>query len=115
MWGQASKDPRFRADSVPEGDFNPRKAYAEWKLTIDEALKHPTYWDSAPNKNEYGAYEAYHQNLAKQMGMTPAELQGKMWVGGGKETGLGSDTETFLRTSQSACSIPRLNAAWISR
>ncbi len=29
--------------------------------------------------------------------MTPAELQEKMWVGGGEDTGLGSDKETFLR------------------
>jgi hypothetical protein len=98
MLGQASKDPRFLATSVEGSDFNPRKAFAEGNLTMDEALKHPTYWESAPNKNEYGAYEAYQQQQAKKMGMTPAEWQEKMWVGGGEETGLGSDTETFLRT-----------------
>jgi hypothetical protein len=98
MLGMASKDPRFLTTSVEGSDFNPRQAFAEGHLTMDEALKHPTYWESAPNKNEYAAYEAYQQQQAKKMGMTPAEYQEKMWVGGGKETGLGSDTETFLRT-----------------
>jgi hypothetical protein len=40
-------------------------------------LNHPVYWESAPNKNEYGAYKAYQQKLVKKMGMTPAELQEK--------------------------------------
>jgi hypothetical protein len=109
MLGQASKD-RFLATSTPEGDFNPRKAFAEGKLTIDEALKNPTYWDSAPQKNEYGAYEAYQQQQAGKIGLTPAEWQEKMWVGGGNETGLGSDTETFLRTvaKRVQCTAARL-------
>ena len=88
MLGMASKDPRFLATSVEGSDLNPRQAFAQGKLTMDEALKHPTYWESAPNKNEYAAYEAYQQQQAKKMGMTPAEWQEKMWVGGGKDTGL---------------------------
>ena len=78
MLGMASKDPRFLATSVEGSDLNPRKAFAEGKLTMDEALKHPTYWESAPQKNEYGAYEAYQQQQAKKMGLTPAEYQEKM-------------------------------------
>ena len=51
------------------------RTYESGNLTVEGALNHPVYWESAPNKNEYGAYEAYQQKLAKKMGMTPADCR----------------------------------------
>jgi hypothetical protein len=50
-----------------------------------------------PNPNEYGFLEQLQQQEAAKMGMTPAQYQASMWIGGGKETGLGSPTDPFLR------------------
>jgi hypothetical protein len=50
-----------------------------------------------PNPNEYGFLEQLQQQEATKMGMTPAQYQASMWIGGGKETGLGSPTDPFLR------------------
>lgn len=111
LLGMASKDPRFLETSIkkptgrtlPNGKdeyytVRPRAMYDSGQLSMEDALKDPTLWASAPNPNEYRAYEAYQQKMANKMGMTPAEFQEKMWVGGGKTTGLGSPPETFLRT-----------------
>jgi hypothetical protein len=97
LLGILSKDPRFLATKTDTG-FNPRQAFADGKITIEQALQNPTWWDSAPLKTEYAAYEAYQQKLANKLGMTPAEFQEKMWVGAGDKTGLGSPPETWLRT-----------------
>jgi hypothetical protein len=99
----ASKDPRFLAvaeEGAEKGvkPFKPQEAFKRGELTIEEALKHPTYWDSAPKANEYGAVEAFQQHLAKQMGTTPADFQGNLWVGAGAHTGLASPGEPFLDT-----------------
>jgi hypothetical protein len=107
--GIASKDPRFLATSVdvdkllPDGStvtetLKPRAMYERGELTLKDALKNPTYWESAPNANEYKAFEAVQQKLAAKQGMSPAEWQARMWVGGGKQTGLASPPEPFLKT-----------------
>lgn len=107
--GMAAKDPRFLANSVevtktlPNGQeaktkIKPRELYQQGKLTLKEALKNPTYWESAPGKTEYKAYEEAQQKMAAKLGMTPAEWQEKMWVGAGVKTGLDSPPEPFLRT-----------------
>lgn len=121
--GMASKDPRFLASSIqrprmlPDGTeifetYSPAKAYANGELTMAEALKQPTYWASAPNANEYKAYEEAQQAMAQKLGMTPAEWQEKMWVGGGATTGLDSPPEPFLRTlaSRIAYTAERMKA-----
>jgi len=104
MLGIASKDPRFLALSVPVGEgtnktyFKPRQAFEQGDLSLKEALDRPVYWSSAPEKNEYAAYEKAQQAMARRMGITPAELQEKMWVGAATKTGLGSPPEPFLQT-----------------
>jgi hypothetical protein len=50
-----------------------------------------------PNPNQYGFLERMQQAEAAKMGMSPAQYQASMWVGAGKETGLGSPTDPFLR------------------
>jgi hypothetical protein len=104
MLGLAREDPRFLALSVPVGEgktksyFKPREAFNRGDLTMEEALKRPVYWSSAPEKNEYAAYEKAQQEMARQMGITPAEFQEKMWVGAAAKTGLESPPEPFLQT-----------------
>jgi hypothetical protein len=76
--GRESKGKRQLSVYQSDRGLREPQLYESGNLTVDEALNHPVYWESAPNKNEYGAYEAYQQKLAKKMGMTPAELQEKM-------------------------------------
>jgi hypothetical protein len=41
--------------------------------------------------------EQYYKGLGKELGLTPAQTQAAAWVGGGKVTGLASDsTKPFL-------------------
>jgi hypothetical protein len=110
----AAEDPRFLMTKVEVGKDpitkkkiyrNPQREFAEGKLTMKDALADPNLWESAPRANEYKAYEQWQQQQARALGMTPAEWQENMWVGGGYElpfapkgTGLESPPETFLRT-----------------
>jgi hypothetical protein len=107
--GMASEDPRFLATSVQvprrmdDGtevyDYvKPQEMYNAGELTMKDALKRPTYWATAPNANEYKAYEDAQHKMAAKVGMSPARFQETMWVGAGPTTGLGSPPEPFLRT-----------------
>src|SRR5215831_10206171 len=51
-----------------------------------------------PGAPEYGFLERMQQREAERMGLTPAQYQASAWLGAGRETGLGSPTEPFLRT-----------------
>jgi hypothetical protein len=78
--------------------YRPRDWVKSGSVSMDEALKQPTFWDSKPKDNEYGYYEAWQQKQAKKLGMSPAQYQASMWLGGADETGLGSTPEPFLKT-----------------
>jgi hypothetical protein len=78
--------------------YRPRDWVASGSVSMDEALGQPTFWDSKPKDNEYGYYEAWQQEQAKKMGVSPAQYQASMWLGGADETGLGSTPEPFLKT-----------------
>src|SRR4030095_8067016 len=94
--GMAARDPRFLATSVtdeitlPSGKtkkvtVRPQAMYNRGEITMDEALKHPTWWESAPRKNEYGYLQQRQRELAQEMEpvslsklgrpMSPAEWQ----------------------------------------
>lgn len=76
--------------------FRPQKLYAEGRLTMDEALKIPSFWASKPRDNEYGAAEKMYIKLAEEFGLPPADIQAAAWAGAGDLTGLASPpTKTF--------------------
>lgn len=82
----------------PKVSYTPQKWLKSGSISMDEALDRPTFWDSQPNANEYGFYEAWQQEQAAKLGMTPAQYQASMWTGGAEDTGLGSTAEPFLKT-----------------
>lgn len=100
--GILSRDPRFLENSVSQGageaPIRPRDLYASGEMSLDDLAARPAMWASKPNANEYGAYEAWQQEQAARMGISPAQYQASMWLGGGEETGLGSAAEPFVST-----------------
>jgi len=82
----------------PKVTYRPQDWLESGSISMDEAVDRPSFWASAPQDNEYGYYEAWQQDQAKKMGMSPAQYQASMWVGGGEDTGLGSVAEPFLKT-----------------
>ena len=82
----------------PKVSFRPQQWEKSGSISMDEALERPNFWASQPNDNEYGYYEKWQQDQAKKMGISPAQYQASMWVGGGEDTGLGSTAEPFLKT-----------------
>lgn len=76
--------------------FRPQKLFAEGRLTMDEALKIPSFWASKPRDNEYGAAEKLYIKIADELGIPPADVQAAAWAGAGDLTGLASPpTKTF--------------------
>jgi hypothetical protein len=100
--GILSRDPRFLAKSiVPEKGaepIRPQKMYESGEMSLDDLVARPAFWESKPNPNEYGYYENWQQQQAKNIGVSPAQYQAAMWLGGGEDTGLGSAAEPFLST-----------------
>ncbi len=120
VFGMLSKDPRFLAKQVgedvrdaatgkpmlkPNGQkmiryINPAKMFKEGKITVEDALQHPTWWEGAPDVlKEYPHLENYFGGLAKSIGMEPAQFQAAVWLGGGPMAGLkSSEVKSFAET-----------------
>jgi len=106
--GMLSRDPRFlnttmEADvnypsvGIQKGDkINWRDAVTSGRISMDQVLRIPQAWKDVPEANHYGALEAFQQSLADEMGVTPAQLQAALWVGGGRVTGLKSLPTSFM-------------------
>lgn len=76
--------------------FRPQKLLKEGRLTMEDALKIPSFWASKPRDNEYGAAERMFAQIADEFGIPPADVQAAAWAGAGKLTGLASPpTKTF--------------------
>ena len=95
-----SRDPRFLATGVTKGapgypDFNPREAVTSGAVSMDDAVKNPTWWEDQPNvKSEYPAIKQFNwKGIGSDMNKEPAQAQAGGWIGGGGVTGLGSPPE----------------------
>jgi hypothetical protein len=106
-----SEDPRFLLGSFkPAKDaptINPSKMFASGKLSMEDALKQPTYWAARPNDNEYLAMENYYKRLSREAGFPePGVAQAAGWSGGGEMTGLGSPAgDPFIRAVENRANI----------
>ena len=78
--------------------YRPQEWVAQGYIPMEDALKDPALWAAKPRDNEYQYYEQWQQDQAKKMGVSPAQYQASMWLGGGETTGLGSAAEPFLGT-----------------
>lgn len=78
--------------------YRPREWVDKGYISMDEAVNDPAIWSAKPNPNEYGYYEQWQQDQAERMGISPAQYQAAMWLGGGETTGLGSAAEPFVGT-----------------
>jgi len=59
--------------------------------------KVPTAWADTPKANEYAAYEAMANRVAKRYDLTPAQFQASLWMGAGDLTGLADESQgTFM-------------------
>lgn len=98
--GMMSEDPRWLATQVTLPDktkYRPQDEFNAGNLTMEDALKRPTYWTDMPAKNEYAPLEDYYQGLAKDAGMAPGQAQASGWVGNAELTGVDTDpSKTFL-------------------
>lgn len=78
--------------------YRPQEWVDKGYISLDDAANDPALWAAKPRDNEYGYYEQWQQQQAKDMGISPAQYQAAMWLGGGETTGLGSAAEPFLGT-----------------
>lgn len=93
--GMLSQDPRFLETNlqIKKGDpaRNILKEFERGDVTMEEAAQRPAYWATKPEENEYLAMERFYQDLARETGLRPGEVQAAAWVGGGPTTGLRAD------------------------
>jgi hypothetical protein len=93
--GILSKDPRFLETSFINKKGmkarNIQKELESGQTTLAKELKTPAHWAAKPKHTEYKHIEDYYKGIARDLGITPAQVQAAAWVGGGKLTGLESD------------------------
>lgn len=95
--GKMNKKGEMGEDEVSM-TYRPQSWVAEGYIPMEDALQDPALWAAKPRDNEYGYYEQWQQDQAQKMGISPAQYQASMWLGGGDTTGLGSAAEPFLGT-----------------
>ena len=103
-----SQDPRFLEGKTVADVNHPRLGIAKgelrnWKqevldgrISMAEAVQHPHMWKAVPEPKDYPALEQMTQRLAREMGLSTAQLQASLWVGGGRVTGLRSLPTSFM-------------------
>lgn len=79
-------------------NYKPQEWVNQGHIPMEDAVNDPALWALKPRENEYGYYEQWQQDQAKKMGVSPAQYQASMWLGGGDTTGLGSAAEPFIGT-----------------
>ncbi len=95
-------DPYIKVRDIKGGkqsvEVNLKKAAEDGIITDTSAFRQtPSAWADTPEKNEYAAYEALAQNVAKRYGMTPAQFQASLWMGAGDITNLADESQgTFM-------------------
>lgn len=75
---------------------NWRDEVTSGRISMADALEHPHMWQDVPDPAHYGALESFQQDIARSMGLTPAQFQAALWVGGGRVTGLRSLPTSFM-------------------
>lgn len=68
--------------------YRPRDLYDTKRLSMETAQSIPSFWETMPNENEYGALEQLYTDISGKKGLQPAWGQSSAWSGGGKKTGL---------------------------
>lgn len=79
-------------------NYRPQEWVSKGYIGLDDATGDAGLWTAKPKDNEYGYYERWQQEQARKYGITPAQYQASMWLGGGDTTGLGSAAEPFAAT-----------------
>jgi hypothetical protein len=97
-----AQDPRFLETAFRASKDAPKQNIQAMvmssQLPMNEAVRRPAYWQAQPRSNEYAAWEQYYKGLAREVGVSPAQAEAAAWLGGGKITGLVSDSsKPFLR------------------
>lgn len=73
LLGSVSEDPRFLNRSAS-------KRVHEGKMSMKEAFSKPANFDSRPRDDEYGHFERYVQDLARERGLTPLDVHLALWL-----------------------------------
>tara|TARA_R110002020_G_scaffold473377_1_gene702532 strand:- start:21 stop:1361 length:1341 start_codon:yes stop_codon:yes gene_type:complete len=98
---------KFKSGKVEKEipSFNFKKAAKEGAIDLNIAIDDtgktiadvPQAWAQMPNANEYGAFEEFINELASELGQTPAQVQANMWMGGADRTGVAEESQgTFM-------------------
>jgi hypothetical protein len=98
----ATKDPRWLTEQGTKSFNEMSGAGLDQTAMMNKLLETPTNWLDVPGRtgSEYAAMEKMWNEVAQEMGVSPAELQAMAWVGGGRQTGLGSAPVTFMDAFQ---------------
>lgn len=89
---------KIKPDGKTSVTYRPQEWVGKGYISLDDAANDPALWAAKPRDNEYAVYEDWQQKQAADMGVSPAQYQAAMWLGGGETTGLGSAAEPFLGT-----------------
>ena len=97
MMGRVKADAEYPDLGIKKGDsVNWKQKFLDGDISMERMMTIPSAWQDVPKKNQYGALETMQKDIAREMGISPAQFQAALWVGGGRITGLRSLPTSFL-------------------
>jgi len=70
--------------------YRPRDLVQSGRMSMKQAKTIPPFWVGQPTEGEYGLVEQFYSDIARSVGLQPAEGQAAAWSGAGELTGLGT-------------------------
>ena len=89
--GELDAAKRLKTASFAEnlkGTYAPLTADAHYARGIDLRKASGLPETQSPSKTQYRGVEAFGKDIAKEMGMSPAQMQANLWMGAGAQTGV---------------------------
>jgi len=99
-----------------KGNYAPLTADAHYARGIDLRKASGLPETQSPSKTQYRGVEAFGKDIAREMGMSPAQMQANLWMGAGAQTGVAnpqifmSAFNNVLAKTASARGIPQKQA-----
>lgn len=100
----ATKDPRMLQNSIRYSDdggktyktYSPREMLESGEITMKEALKQPTWWQSGARGAMYDPATVPFMRSAEKFGISPGQAQAAAWYGNAEKTGVKTQPFTAM-------------------
>lgn len=92
-----TRDAYLKKNKDGKWNLNAKASVERGPVDQTEFSEYPAVMAGKPTDNEYAAFEGYINEVAQELGMTPAQVQANLWMGAAQRTGVADESQgTFM-------------------